>query len=577
MPLLELKRQLAESLAKEINHPQIDPDYFLSEFTSPPSPELGHVALPCFRLAKILNRKSNEVAVEIAKKLTGDRIQGTAAGPYINFKWKLSEFYENVVGQIRKEGKSYGSDQSGSGQRVVFEYCSPNIAKKLAIHHIRSTLIGNVLANTFAFLGYKAHRINFVGDWGAQFARLLGAFELWGNPERLNANSLESAMDHLSEVYVRFHKEMESKPEYMDIANKALMRMESKEPRATDLWDSIRKISFQSMQKTLDRLGVRFDELEGESHYLSHTEKILKEVKTKAAARLSEGAWIVDVEGIDVPALIQKTDGTTLYLTRDICAAIDRYQRLAFSKMFYVVSQQQALHFRHLFGILKKMGFGWASHLEHISFGTVLFGSTKMSTRQGTAILLDDILDQAHAMALELCTEKNPSLENKEAVAEAVGVGAIIFGELASHKQRDIEFDWKQVLSFEGETGPYVQYALVRCRSLMKKATEEGFTPAPEQSFIHNYSFMPEEEALLLSLSQLRGVLHTCVQEREPFYLARYLIDLAKSFNRFYYKLPVLQATDNSHKSARYQLVKCTSQVLENGFRILGVAAPEEM
>jgi arginyl-tRNA synthetase len=576
MPFLELKKQLARELADYFKIPEVTAEALEQDFSLPPNATLGHLALPCFKFSKHLKRASDQIAKELQAQFTRGDFTVVATGPYANFKWNLAVLYETVCRRIFTEDIKYGSDASGKSKHVVLEYCSPNIAKRLAFQHIRSTLIGNTLANVYDFLGYKTERINFVGDWGSQFARLLAGFEQWGDKQRLSQGDATLSMDHLLEVYVRFHKEVDNRPELLEAASRCLQRLETQENGAVNLWKQVRKISLSSMERTLGRLNIRFDHIEGESHYIPAMAATLEEVKTKAGARLSEGAWIVEVEGVSTPALIQKKDGTTLYLTRDIAAAIDRQERFKFDRMIYVVSEQQKLHFQLLFGVLTKMGYAWSPACEHVSFGTVLFGKEKMSTREGRVVLLDDILNEAKALALKECTAKNPDLANKDSVAEMVGIGAVIFGNLAAHRMRDFEFDWAQVIALDGETGPYVQYSFVRCHSLLEKAAEKGIeikaAPPPP-----GYEFANEEEMLVLQLAKFRGVLHDVIRENEPFHLTHYLIDLAKAFNRFYYKLPVLQCTDPLAMQLRLNLVQATRQALSNGLNLLGIRAPKEM
>jgi arginyl-tRNA synthetase len=576
MPFFDWKKQLAQELCGVLKHPEITVDSLLPEFTTPPQLQMGHLALPCFRIGKLLGKPAGKLAQELTAQVTNAQVTVTSAGPYLNFKINPSVLFQSTLAELNKQGEAYGSDNSGDQKRVVLEYCSPNIAKRLGFQHIRSTLIGNVLANIYRRLGYEITRINFIGDWGTQFARLVAAFELWGNKDLLNPDQLQSSMDHLLQIYVKFHKEVESHPEYLEKASVCLQRMESGDKEVMELWKKIREISTIAMNLTLKRMNVEFDFVEGESHYISHINSTLEQVKEKTQARLSEGAWIVEIPGISTPALIQKKDGTTLYLTRDIAGAIDRQQRFNFHKHYYVVSEQQRLHFQQLFGILDKMGFSWAKNCEHLSFGTVLFGAEKMSTREGRVILLDDLLNEAKALALAECTQKNPDLPEKEAVAEMVGVGAIIFSELSTHRTRDMEFDWKTILSFEGETAPYVQYSAVRCRSLLVKAAGKASLgkEVPDSS---GYTFSQEEEALILLLSKYRSTLHNIVHDNEPYHLTHYLVDVAKAFNRFYYKHPVLQATEQSVRDLRLHLVKATQAVIENGLQLLGISCPKEM
>ncbi len=576
MPFSDLKQQLAQQVADRWNHPDLSADWISGEFTIPPSPKLGHIALPCFKASKLLGKNSNELAKELAASLSGPQLMVTAAGPYANFKWNVSALFNQLVERISKDPDQFGGDTSGSGKTVLIEYCSPNIAKKLAFQHIRSTLIGNVLANIHKTLGYRTERVNFVGDWGSQFARLLAAVELWGEPSLLSSSELAKVMDHLFELYVKFHQVSESDPSYVERANKCLQQLEAGDPKTTAVWKKIRDLSLASAQSTLERMHVQFDHVEGESLYISEMPQTLEAIKSKAGARVSEGAWIVEVEGLEAPALVQKKDGTTLYLTRDIAAAVDRYERFEFDRALYVVSEQQRLHFQLLFGVLKKMGYAWASRCEHVSFGTVRFGAEKMSTREGRVIFLDALLNEAKERALLESAKKNPDLANKGEVAEMIGTGAVIFGELSANRTRDIEFDWEQILALDGETGPYVQYAYVRCSSLLDKATEKGVLK-PLSAVAENHTFADEEEVLLLTLTRLRSVLHQCVRDSDPVHLTRYLIDVAKALNKFYYQLPVLQATDPVQVEVRLHLVVLTRHVLKNGLGLLGMSCPKEM
>lgn len=575
MPFLELKQELASSLAKVIAHPEWDTPAVFKSLEVPPNPELGHLAFPCFRLAKALRKAPPEIAKTLMSGLI-DGVEASVAGPYLNFKFSPQILFQKTIEACAKNPAKFGADDLGHGKKVVIEYCSPNIAKRLMFQHIRSILIGNTLSNVYAYLGFQTVRMNFVGDWGTQFAKLLVAIELWGDKSRLDPKDSVTAMAHLLELYVRFHKECTTDATLEPKASQTLQLLEKKEPKATALWKMIRDISLDTVEKTLKRMNTRFDVVEGESQYIDAIDTTLNEVKQRANAKLSEGALIVELDGITTPALIQKKDGTTLYLTRDVAAAADRKARYQFDKSIYIVGNQQQLHFQQLFGVLKKMGYPWTAQCEHVGFGTVLFGQERMSTREGRVIFLDDVLDEAVSLALKECTEKNPALENKPAIAEKVGLAAVVFGELSAHRQRDIEFDWKHVIAFDGETGPYVQYATVRTKSLLEKA---GLSK-PTATFVNlptDHQFAPEEVALLLQLSSLRPTLHQVLAENEPYHLSRFLIETAKAFNRFYYHCPVLQAEDEKKKAIRLALVELTSHVLQNGLALLGVQAPEQM
>lgn len=577
MPFFELKQKLSAEVASLLKHPAVTAEALQTEFTAPPTIAMGHLALPCFTLGKILGKPTDVIAKEIAAALDGKgHLSASAVGPYVNFRWAPAPLYATTLERIFAQGARYGADETGKGKRIVLEYCSPNIAKRLAFQHIRSTLIGNTVANVYEWLGYKTERINFVGDWGTQFARLLAAVELWGEKARLTGKDIPGAMSHLFDLYVRFHKELDSDPKLADRAARALKLLEENDPATKELWRIIRDISLASAERTLKRMHIRFHHVEGESKYVPTIDATLAEVKAKARAQLSEGAWIVDVPDIPTPALVQKRDGTTLYLTRDLAAAIDRNARFSFEKMLYVVSEQQKLHFQLLFGVLGLMGNEWAKRCHHVSFGTVLFGAEKMSTREGNVIFLDDVLDEAKRLALAECAAKNPALADKDDVAEMVGLGAVIFGELSVHRQRDLEFDWKQMLALDGETGPYVQYTAVRCASLLAKAQEKGEL-AETLPVAAGYEFSAEEETLLVLLAKFGSVLHQVRRECEPYHLTHFLIDCAKAFNRFYNRFPVLQATDPASRALRLGLVRATRQVLVNGLQLLGIDCPKEM
>ncbi len=580
MPFLDLKQELASKVSSAINHPEWPAEAVLKSLEVPPNPELGHLAFPCFRLAKVLRKAPPEIAKTVMGALEGTDVACTVAGPYVNFKFSGAVLFDKTVKACVAGSQNYGHDSEfGGNKKVVIEFCSPNIAKPLMFQHIRSILIGNVLSNIYTALGFDVTRMNFVGDWGTQFAKLLVAIEKWGGDLQSGSKKLNLSIGDLVDLYVKFHKEGEKDASLDEAASKQLQALESGDKDALALWQQIRDLSLAAVNKTLARMNAKFDVTEGESQYIANAETFLQDVKQKAGAKLSEGAWIVELEGIATPALIQKKDGTTLYLSRDVAGAVDRKQRYQFDKSIYVVGDQQRLHFQQLFGILRKMGFAWAPQCEHVGFGTVLFGAERMSTREGRFISLDSVLDEAKKLAFEECSTKNPELKNKDEVAEKVGLAALVFGELSAHRQRDIEFDWKHVLAFDGETGPYVQYAAVRTKSLLEKAVAAGDAVAHSEALTlaKTYSFAAEEIALMLQLASMRSTLRQAATENEPYHLTRYLIDTAKAFSRFYYHCPVLQADTPEQKKLRLTLVQVTSQVLQNGLTLLGVQTPNEM
>ncbi len=571
-----------KELAKIISEHYLQPEEVIeTEIAPPPCSSFGHISMGAFKISKILKNEPNKIAHEIETITNSFDIKALAEGPYVNWRFPIHEFATLTLNEIFSKKERYGSEEPNK-KNIVIEYCSPNIAKPLAFQHIRSTLIGNSLANIFKFLGFNIVRINFIGDWGSQFSKLIAAVKLWGDEfnllkkiESFSDSQLTEIMNNLFELYVRFHDNLEKDDFYIELGNKALKELESYEEPIINIWKKLREISIIAMNRTLKRLNVEFDLVEGESDYIRNINNTIEEIKLKAQARFSEGTYVVDVPQISVPALIQKSDGSTLYLTRDIAAAIDRYNRFKFDKMVYVVSDQQNLHFQLLFGVLKKMGHSWSELCEHTSFGTVLFGSEKMSTRAGKVVFLDDLLNEAEKLALSQC-KKNTELKSKDEVAKKIAAGAIIFGELSAHRQREIRFDWKNILSLDGETGPYVQYTYVRCNSLIEKAIEKGINcdsiPVPS-----SYTYVNEEETLVIELSKFRYALNKAAIEKEPFRLTKYLIDLSSAFNRFYYNLPVLQANSHEKLNFRINLVKATKQVIENGLKLLGIECPTEM
>jgi len=570
MPYLEWKTEISSLLSSAVGGSS---ESWYEQLAPAPKLELGHFALPCFRMAKEQKKAPPAVAAELAAKIKHPTITASVAGPYLNFTVNPNRIVSETLAKIEQEKANYGSDQTGKNKKILIEYCSPNIAKRLAFQHLRSTLIGNTLANIYRVLGYETLKMNFVGDWGTQFAKLVAAIETWAPNTDWDKMDPAQVMQKLFDLYVRFHQEEAGNAQLEQKASQFLQEMEKGNPRLLSIWKSVRAVSLQEVERTLERIQVRFDVVEGESEYVENLLKDLEKVKKQSGAVLSEGAWIVEVEGLPVPALIQKRDGTTIYLTRDIAAAISRYQRHQFTESLYVVGEQQKLHFQQLFGVLKKMKEPCAEKCMHVTFGTVMFGKEKMSTREGRVIFLEDLLKEAHKRALEECTIKNPELKNKEEVAERVGIGAVIFAELSTHRTRDMEFDWKKILAFEGDTGPYVQYAAVRCQSLMEKA---GWKSKGGYQVDKNYVPTPEEHALSFLLAQYRQVLHQCVREKDPFFLTNYLIDIARALNRFYYENPVLQA-EAKVQEFRLNLVQSAFQVLLNAMTLLGMKCPKEM
>ncbi len=546
----------------------LEPEQIRADLESPPSLEMGNYAFPCFKLAKIHRAAPQKIAADLADKVPADpffeRVE--AMGPYLNFFVDKSMLAECTVGEILRQGADFGKSDEGQGKTVVLDFSAPNIAKPFGIGHLRSTIIGNSLYRIHAALGYKCVGINYIGDWGTQFGKLIAAYLHWGDEELLQKDPIQ----HLYELYVRFHREAEADPSLGDEGRGWFKKLEDGDPYAVALWQRFRDISLAEFKRVYARLGVEFDYWHGESFYNKMLDDTVAAVDALGLLEQSQGAWIVNLEEEGMPpCLLRKQDGATLYATRDLTAAIYRHNTWQFAKALYVVGVDQTLYFRQLFAVLKKMGHQWVENCQHIPFGMIRFNGGKMSTRQGSLVFLDDVLSEAIDLAREIIAEKNPDLPNKEEVARQVGVGALIFGDLCNDRIKDVDFDWDQVMDFSGETAPYIQYAHARICSILRKAPLE---PGFNLSLLDN----EYEYALTAVLGKYPAAIARAGETCKPSFVARYLIDVAKEFNRFYHQCPVLNAPP-AVRAARLALIDAARQVLANGLSLLGIEAPEEM
>jgi len=452
--------------------------------------------------------------------------------------------------------------------RVVIEFSSPNIAKPFSIGHLRSTNLGACLSRIYAFMGYEVTRINHLGDWGTQFGKLITAYRRWGNAQMLDENPILS----LFTLYVRFHDEEKNDPTLTTEAREAFSQLEKGDESAKELWDWFRNLTMKELDSIYTRLGVEFDHLWGESFYIDQLPSLLTTLEKKGISEISEGATIVNLkkENMSV-AVLQKGDESSLYITRDLAAAIYRYKEFDFYKMLYVVGSEQSLHFQQLFKILSMAGYSFYDRCNHVAFGQITFGSEKMSTRKGNVVFLQDVLARAEEKALSIIKEKNPTLENAVDISKDVALGAILFADISAKRIKNVKFAWDDILSFEGETGPYLQYSYVRTKSLLKKHDQPISLP-------NDFSIYKEreEKKLIRTLSQFIFSLEKVVAENEPFYLGQYLISVTKDFNRFYQSVRILDAPENT-LCARMLLVFATSCVLQTGLQLLGIPAPEKM
>lgn len=536
----------------------------------PPDQKLGDYAFPCFVLSKKLKEAPNQIAGELASRLRAtDLIQEIdSAGPYVNFKVNKSRLAQFVLTQIFEQEAAYGSDRIGQGKTVVIEFSSPNIAKPFGIGHLRTTVIGNALCHIFRKLGFEVVRINHLGDWGTQFGKVILAYKMWGKEEEL----LRDPISTLYDLYVKFHREAESRPELEEEARGWFKRLEDGDTEAAELWKKFRDYSLHEFMRVYDMLGIEFDTYPGESFYNKFMDQTIAEIEAKDLSEISQDALIVHLEKYDLPpCLLKKKDGATLYATRDIAAAIYRYNTYKFHKSLYVVGNAQRLHFQQVFRVLELLGHKWAGDCVHVDFGWIKFKQEMMSTRKGNIVLLEDVLNKSIELARRIIEEKNPELENKEEVAKEVGIGAVIFSDLSTRRNKDIDFDWDQALSFDGETAPYVQYTHARLCSLMRKHGK----PVGKDVDYTIFS-TPEEIDLVKLLGDFPQKIKAAAESYEPAFVCSFLIEVCSSFNRFYQKHRII-TEDEKSTSARILLVKAIQLTLKSGLSLLGIKAPQSM
>jgi len=562
---MDNKQLIAGELAKVID--SLDQDAILNLLEQPKSSELGDIAFPAFSLAKTERKAPQIIAADIAEKIdTAHFDKVVATGPYVNFFLSKAEISGQVIKEVIKDGADYGQQNEGNGENVTIDLSSPNIAKPFSVGHLRSTVIGDALSNIFRKIGYNTIKVNHLGDWGKQFGLLMVAYKKWGSQEAVEANPI----DELLKLYVRINAEIENDPSLDDEGRLWFKKLEDGDPEATELWQWFRDESLTEFNRIYELLGVEFDSLNGEAFYNDKMDEGIQILEEKGLLQESKGASIVDLEDFNLPpAMIKKSDGATLYITRDIATAIYRARTYNFVKNVYVVGQEQANHFRQLKAVLKKMGFDWSDDMIHVDFGLVTKNRQKLSTRKGNIILLEPTLLEAISRAKSQIEAKNPDLENKEAVARAVGVGAVKFYDLKTDRRNGYDFDLEAMVSFEGETGPYIQYAYARIQSILRKA---NFQPDAETTYSLND---PESWEIIKLLQDFGRVVKRAADNYEPSLIAKYAISLAQAFNKYYSHTRILD--ESPERDSRLALSYSTAVVLKESLRLLGVEAPEKM
>lgn len=569
--MINFKEKIAKAIAKVTN---LDEKELATYIEIPPNSDLGDYAFPCFKLAKALRKAPPVIATEIKNNIEVDekiveKIE--IVGGYLNIYINKETLAQNVLNEIAEKKEKYGSSNIGQGKNVVIDYSAPNIAKPFHIGHLRSTVIGGALYKIYNFLGYNSVGINYLGDWGLQFGKVMAGYDMWKDEYDFSKSEIQAIL----KIYVRFCQEEKEKPELTEKAREYFKRLEDGEEKEVETWKWIRKISLENYQKTYNLLNSKFDSYNGESYYNDKMELVVEELRNKGLLKESEGAQVVDLSEYDMPPCIIITSaGTTIYATRDLASLKDRINKYNFDKAIYVVGNEQRLHFKQVFKVLELMGYPeYAARCEHVPFGLVVDKTgEKIGSRKGNSVFLEDILKEAIQKVEKIIDEKNPKLENKEDVARKVGVGAIIFNDLSNSRIKDEIFDWDMLLNFQGETGPYIQYIYVRTRSLLEKA---GYVPNLENI---NCGKLQEKEAIetLKLLYNFNETIQVAAEKNEPSIIARYLINVAQSFSTFYNEHKII-TEDKAIQDARLALTYAVGTVLETGVKLLGMEMPEKM
>ncbi len=562
---MDFKKELAGLIAQNAG---ITPEECMEYMEIPPQKEMGDFAFPCFKLAKILRKAPPVIAGELKETLSlpafvsDCRVQGG----YLNFFIDPARRAEAVLREIDAAGEAYGASDAGRGKTVCMDYSSINIAKRCHIGHLTTTVLGNSLAKIYRFLGYQVVSINHLGDWGTQFGKLLCAFFYWGDRTEIE----RKGVDALIALYVRFEKEADEAMQ--EEARAWFKKIEDDDPEALKLFSWFKEITLKDVARIYEMLDVHFDSYAGESFYKDKCDAVIQELREKKLLEFSEGAYVVKLDEFDMPpCILLKSDGASIYATRDMAAAFYRKKTYNFDKCLYIVAYQQNLHFKQVFKVIELMGYPWAKDLVHVPFGMVSFEGETLSTRKGHVVYLDEVLERACEKALDIIDEKNPGLPDKQKVARQVGIGAVVFYDLFSSRIKDVDFWWDRALNFEGETGPYVQYAHTRCCSVMAKAPACQVQKA-------DFSALKDEASreLIAKLESFPAVVAEAAEKYEPSVITRYSAALAQCYNKFYFENRILSEAEPVLQ-ARLLVTKCTRDVLKTALGLLGIAAPEKM
>ena len=537
----------------------------------PPQPEMGDYAFPCFKLSRTLHQAPPQIAQSLSAAIDAkDIARAEQLGGYLNFYFNRANFARKTLDSVLMAGEKYGCGTEGSGKTVCIDYSSINIAKRFHIGHLSTTMLGESLKRIYQFLGYKTVAINHLGDWGTQFGKMLCAYKRWGSREEVEQGGVEA----LTALYVRFHEEAEKDPSLEDEGRAWFKKIEDGDEEALALFGWFKELTLRDTARVYDLLGVSFDSYNGEAFYNDKMGRVIDELNDKGLLKLSDGASVVDLDQENTgmpPCLILKKDGATLYATRDIAAALWRKDTYDFDKCLYVVAYQQDLHFRQWFKVVEKMGYEWAKDLVHVAFGMISYEGQSLSTRKGHVVYLEDLLNSAIEKAREIVEQKSPNLQNKDEVARQVGIGAVVYFDLSNNRIKDIDFNWERVLSFDGETGPYVQYTHARCYSALRKAIGADDALPDYEALTDDYA-----QELLRQLSRFPDVIREAAAHYEPSMITRAVTELCKAYNKFYYENRILD-DDEGVRSSRVLLTRAVKQTIKTGLYLIGMEAPERM
>ena len=535
----------------------------------PPDTAMGDYAFPCFKLSKALRKSPMMISDALAGAIEADYLSKVeSVKGYLNFFIDRATYAEKVVEKALNDGDAYGADNSGAGKTMVIDYSSINIAKRFHIGHLSTTMIGNSLYRLYRFFGWNAVGVNHLGDWGTQFGKMIAAYKRWGDHDTV----ARGGVDEMVSLYVRFNEEAKTNEALNDEGRAWFKKIEDGDPEALEIFNWFKSVTLRDAERVYDILGVKFDSYAGESFYNDKMQPIIDELREKKLLIEDKGAQIVNLEDYGMPpALILRSDGATLYITRDLAAAKYRKDTYNFDKSLYVVAYQQDLHFRQLFKVLELMGYDWYKQCEHVSFGMVSFEGGALSTRQGHVVYLEDLLNQAIDKARVIIEEKSPDLENKDEVARQIGVGAVVFFDLYNNRIKDIDFNWDRALNFDGETGPYVMYTHARCCSVLRRA--EGVEDAaPDFAALSD----PFSQDVVRLIEQFPEILKSALNRSEPSMITRFSVDLAQAFNKFYYENKVM-VDEPGVRAARLMLTRAVKQLLRQALYLIGIEAPERM